>query len=454
MTGDRDVVVIGGGLAGLAAGRQLQENGLDAVVLEARDRVGGKTYSTHTDHGDVVEYGGQWVGPGQDRVLALMEEFDIGTRPQYGEGTVVSRVAGRRDVGDTYEETLRALPGGSPEDLFAALEEIERCIEQIPPEAPTEAPRAEEWDATTLRSWADRQFETAEAQAAFERMIPGIYTADPGEISFLFFCYYARTCGGFDMVAGLSSDEDSHADVVVDVQSIARSLAEELGDAVRYGRPAHRLVREESDVTVHTPERSYTADHAVVALPPALAGRIVYEPALPSARDELAQRMPGGAVIKNVLRYEEPFWRDGGFSGLAEDDEGPANYFFDDGYPDGDTGRLVGFICGRYARDWADHGREDRRAATASQLVSLFEDDRFENPVTYHEQSWSAEPYSRGGYHCYPTPGTMTACWDAIREPVGRIHWAGAETATRWYGHMDGAIRSGERAVGEILERR
>jgi monoamine oxidase len=453
MTGHHDVIVVGGGLAGLVAGRTLHGEGVDAVVLEARDRVGGKTHSTHTSYGDVVEFGGQWVGASQERVLALIDEFDIDTRPQYGTGAVVGRLDGDRHVAGGYEDLLRALPAGSAAELFAAFEEIERCVEQVPAEAPADAPLAAAWDAMTLRTWGNRRFETRRAQAAFERMVPGIYTAEPADMSFLFFCYYARTAGGFDMVAGLGAEADSHAGVVVDVQSIARSLADDLGGAVYRGRPVSRIVQDDDGVTVRTPGQSYTASYVVVALPPTLAGRLGYEPALPAARDELTQRMPNGSVIKCHLRYDEPFWRDDGYSGLLEDDVGPANYYFDDGYPDGETGRLVGFICGDNAREWAPRTRADRRDALAEQLVSVYEDERFGTPVAYLEQSWTGDPYSRGAYHGYPTPGTMTACWDAIREPVGRIHWAGAETATRWYGHMDGAIRSGERAAAEIRDR-
>jgi monoamine oxidase len=451
---DGDVVVIGGGLAGLAAGRQLRANGLDPVVLEARERVGGKTHSEQSDYGDPIEYGGQWVGADQERVLAYIDEYDIDTRPQYYAGDVVTRVDGRRAVASSYEETLRTLPDDVRTDLFEGFDAVAACVDEVPRTEPTAAPEAESWDAITLRTWADRQFETDLAQAVFERSIPGIYTAEPGEFSFLFFCYCARTCGGFDMISGLEGDADSHADVVVNVQSIAGSVAADLGDAVRLGEPARRVEHDESGVTVHTDSRRYRADDAVVALPPVLAGRLDYDPALPAARDQLTGRMPGGSVIKSLVRYPEPFWREAGVSGLAEDDAGPANYFFDDGFPDGETGRLVGFVCGANAHQWARRSPPERRAATLDQLVDLFEDDRFAEPIAYHERSWLDEPYSRGGYHCYPTPGTMTACWDAIREPVGRIHWASAETATRWYGHMDGAIRSGERAAREIQKRR
>ncbi|MEF8859624.1 MAG: NAD(P)/FAD-dependent oxidoreductase [Halolamina sp.] len=453
MTDQRDAVIVGGGLAGLTAGRGLLDHGLDAVVVEARDRVGGKTASEHTADGDVVELGGQWVGADQTRIRSLVEEFGIDTRPQYDNGAVVGRLGDERWVAESYDELLRSISDKAETELFAAFDEIERCVEQVPRETPQAAPAAERWDETTLQSWIDDWFDTPEATAAFERMIPGIYTAEPGELSFLFFCYYARTAGGFDMVAGLNHDSDSHAEVVVDVQSIAKSLGEELGEALRLNRPVRRIEQDDDGVTVRTPEQDYRADYAVVALPPTLAGRLSYDPPLPPGRDELSQRMPNGAVVKCLLGYEAPFWRAGGYSGFAEDNAGPAHYYFDDGEPDGETGRLVGFICGDAARQWASRDREARRAALTEQLVSLFEDERLAAPVNYLDRAWTGEMYSRGAYHGYPTPGTITACWEHIRQPVGRIHWAGAETATEWYGHMDGAVRSGERAAAEIRRR-
>lgn len=453
MSHRHDVLVVGAGLAGLGAARALHTDGFDVLVLEARDRVGGKTHSTHTASDDVVEYGGQWVGADQDRVLALVDEFDIDTRPQYHEGTAVTRLGDERVVTDSYVEAYEALPDDATDELHAAFDDIASAVSTVPTDRPQDAPNAAVWDAMTLASWADDRFETDEAQAAFERMIPGIYTADPGDISFLFFLHYAATAGGFDMVAGLAEDADSHASVVVDVNAIARSLAAPLGDRVRTGHPVSHVAQDEDGVVATTPEGAFEARRAIVALPPALAGRLQYEPVLPASRDELTQRFPGARVIKCHLRYDTPFWRGEGFSGIAEDTQGPANYYFDDGVPGGETGRLVGFICGSAARRWSDASREERRNALTDQLAGLFADDRFATPIDYLEHDWTSDPHARGAYHCYPTPGTITACWDAIRTPVGRLHWASAETATRWYGHMDGAIRAGERAANDVRDR-
>lgn len=222
MSSPPDVVVVGGGLAGLAAARSLRSNDIEPVVLEARDRLGGKTHSTRTEYGDFVEYGGQWVGADQERVLSLIEEFDLSTRPQYASGDIVRRVNDERYVDETYEGALRAIPEESEADLFAAFEEIDQCCERVPRDEPQTAPNAEEWDSMTLQTWTERQFETTDARAIFECMIPVIYTAEPSDISFLFFLYYARTAGGFSMLDGRSDEHDSHRNVVVNVQRSPR----------------------------------------------------------------------------------------------------------------------------------------------------------------------------------------------------------------------------------------
>jgi monoamine oxidase len=451
-TEPHEVVVVGGGLAGLTAARELAAAGRDAVVLEARDRVGGKTHSLRTEYGDVVELGGQWVGADQDRMLGLLSEFDIDTRPQYHEGEMVLRVCGTTTARESYREALRALPDESEAELFAAFDEIEADCERVPPDAPQTAPRAEEWDGVTLETWTASRFDTPEAKEAFDAIVRGVYTAEPADISYLFFLHYARTAGGFDVVDGRSEEKDSHESVVVEVQRVAEAMAAELGDRVRLDSRVRAVEQDDRGVRVRTDRSAYEADYAVVAVPPTLAGRIEYDPPLPAARDELTQRMPNGAVVKCLVRYESPFWRDAGYSGVALDDEGPANYFFDDG-DGGDTGRLVGFVCGDQARAWADRSPAERRAAVTEQLVELYGDDRYADPVAYVDESWPTVPHSRGAYHGYPTPGTMADLWGALDEPVGRVHWAGAETATRWYGHMDGAVRSGERAASEVLER-
>jgi monoamine oxidase len=192
------------------------------------------------------------------------------------------------------------------------------------------------------------------------------------------------------------------------------------------------------------------AQRAIVAVPPTIAGRIDYDPPLPALRDQLTQRMPQGSVIKTMAIYDEPFWRGEGLSGQATSDLGPARVTFDNSPPDGRPGVLLGFLEGRFARHWATRPAAERREAILAGHARLF-GPRAAQPVEFVERVWAEEEWTRGCYGCLMTTGGWTEYGRALREPIGRLHWAGAETATVWNGYMDGAVRSGERAAAEGL---
>jgi monoamine oxidase len=195
---------------------------------------------------------------------------------------------------------------------------------------------------------------------------------------------------------------------------------------------------------------AYEGIRAVVALPPTLAGRLEYRPALPPWRDQLTQRVPAGSVIKVHLVYDEPFWRHEGLSGQAAGDTGPVKVVFDNSPPSGRPGILVGFMEGDDARAWSRATPKERAAAAAASMAGYF-GPRAGRPSECIERDWSAEEFSRGCYGAHFGPGTWTSLGPALREPVGPLHWAGAEYATVWNGYMEGAVRSGEDAARAVL---
>jgi monoamine oxidase len=187
-----------------------------------------------------------------------------------------------------------------------------------------------------------------------------------------------------------------------------------------------------------------------VAIPPTLAGRIVYEPALPALRDQLTQRMPMGTVAKCMAIYDRPFWREDGLSGQATSDRGPTRAIFDNSPPDGSPGVLLGFLEGDFARELGRAPPEDRRRAVLGTFERLFGPGAA-SPEGWVERLWAEEEWTRGCYGCYMPTGGWTAYGRALRKPIGTLHWAGAETGTVWNGYMDGAVQSGERAAREVL---
>jgi monoamine oxidase len=195
---------------------------------------------------------------------------------------------------------------------------------------------------------------------------------------------------------------------------------------------------------------SVTADRVIVAIPPALAGRIVYEPLLPASRDQLTQRIPQGTQIKCEAIYERPFWRDAGYSGFAITDGGPGQVVFDNSPPDGKPGVLVSFVCGRYARLWGARSQAALRDAILREYAQLWGRQAL-SAIGYFQMFWAGQEWSRGCPVGVVPPGVLIDNGRALRSPVGRIHWAGTETSTYWNGYMEGAIRAGERAAAEAL---
>ena len=191
------------------------------------------------------------------------------------------------------------------------------------------------------------------------------------------------------------------------------------------------------------------ARRVVVALPPPLAARIVFDPPLPGYRDQLTQRTPMGTVVKAMAVYEEPFWRADGLTGQATTDVGAVRLTFDNSPPGGSPGVLLGFVEGARAREFGLLAPEERRRTVVETFVRLF-GPRAAKPDRYVERLWAEEEYSRGCYGAHMPTGAWVAYGPALRAPVGPIHWAGSETALIWNGYMDGAVRSGETAAREV----
>lgn len=441
-----DVVVVGAGLAGLSAARALLTADVDVVVLEARDRVGGRTHSVQEPDGLLIEYGGQWVGPTQDRALALIEEFGLGTFTQYSDGDNLQSSAG---------QLLRyqgAIPTGDPQqaaDLIEAMVELTMTCMQVDPARPWEHPMATVLDGTTLESWISAQPYCEGAKQWVRTLSRAVFPAEPGEISLLHALFYLRSGGGVEkMIGTINSAQETR--ITPGAQSLSAGLAQLLDGRVHLECPVTRIEHSEQGVVVHHDRGQITARRVIVAIPPVLAGRIRYAPPMPGVRDQLTQRSFMGSVLKVHVVYERPFWREAGLSGHVTSDTGTVQITFDQGHPDRPEGVLVGFMDSHVGRQASLLSSEDRREVVISDLVRIFGPEAG-HPIAYYEKSWIDEEYSRGCYVGMMTPGTWSTLGPALREPIGPIHWAGTETAVVWNGYMDGAIRSGEDAAAAVL---
>ena len=442
-----DVVVVGAGLSGLCAARKLRANGASVAVVEARDRVGGRTRTEQIGQG-LFDVGGQWIGPEQTRLHALAAELGIQTFPTYVKGKKVLEVEGKIS---TYKRSIPSMSIPNLIQMQGALSYLERVRKRVSPEAPMLAEGAEQLDAETLETWRSRFVKSSKISGVMDAAIRTIFGAEARELSALYFLMYLNAGGGLlnlsEATGGAQQDR-----FVSGAQSISDQLAGALGDAVLLGTPVRRLVQSGEGVDAESDSRTVGGRYAIVAVPPVLAGRIDYEPAVSVERDQLTQRFAMGAAVKVVVTYERAFWRDAGYSGEVVSSGGPLSIAYDNTSHDGQQPALVGFVVGGQARQWSSQPLSDRQRRVVSALKRYFGDEAGAM-LEYRELDWGAEPWSRGCPVGGLPPGVLTHSFAHLRKPEGRIHWAGTEAATEWIGYMEGAIQSGERAADEVLRR-
>jgi len=447
-----DVVVVGAGISGLAAARALKRKGHSVMVLEARDRVGGRLLNAPITGGHITEIGGEYVGPTQDRIKALADAVGVKRFPTYNSGSNVLIVEGERSLYD-------AVPGvpGDPDVLkaFGELLAIDGLAKQVGVKAPWRAKRAAEFDRQTVADWINANVSTAKGRSVATVAAEAIWGAEPREMSLLYALTYVAGAGNAKtpgsilklITTGGGAQEERFAG---GSQEVAIRVADKLGSAVRLEHPVRRIARRGHGARVIADGLTVDARQVIVAVPPALAVRIHFTPLLPASKRRILRAMVPGRLIKAEAIYDRPFWRDAGLSGQSASDVGPANTTFDNSPPDGSVGVLFGFVGGDSARTFQAMAPADRRAAVIENLVAVV-GEQARNPSDYFEQDWSGEQWTRGCPVGHVPPGVLRRNGAHLRSPHGAIHFAGTETADYWLGYMDGGVRAGERAAREAL---
>jgi len=451
-----DVVVVGAGLAGLSAARAIAAAGRSVVVLEARDRVGGRTWNRPVTGGSYIDAGAEFVGPTQDRIKALAQAVGVETFPTYNSGNNVYWKDGTRQTFAASGPTGIAPPDPAYlPDIAQIVQKLNTMATEVDVKAPWEAKEAVEWDSETFYTWLKANEVNPDFMRLASTATDAIFGQEPRDLSLLYVVFYIAASGNetnqgtfernFQTAEGAQEDR-----FVGGSQLISLRVATELGSSVALNAPVRRIVQNAKGVKVFAKGGRVTAKQVIVAAPPALAARIEYQPLLPALRDQLTQRAPMGSYAKVDAVYERPFWREEGLTGQAVSVNGPIRVTFDSTPVEGSPGVLLGFIGGTDARGWYGLPAEQRRQAVLDNLANYF-GEQARNPLQYVENAWADDAFSRGDPVAGLPPGVLLDFGTALRAPVGRIHWAGTETSDFWVGYMDGAVRSGERAAKEVL---
>ncbi|MGI8608297.1 MAG: flavin monoamine oxidase family protein [Candidatus Dormibacteria bacterium] len=506
-TASADVVVVGAGLAGLSAARRLTAAGRKVIVLEARDRVGGRTLN-HQLGSHVIEVGGQWIGPlpgqpsnnaqafdptPQQRLFDLAKEVKVDIYKTFNVGQYVDYNSGvRQTYGAVQVPPFGRIPPdpGAPNAAFAenlldmmASPKSQAVGGNFDSAKPYAHPSARDWDAQTFETWMrenltpPRQPAGSATNSLINLAIEAVFGAEPRDMSLLHVLWYISSAGSFENLVNTGAGaQDSR--FVGGSQQISINVATELaaaGTPVYLSSPVSRIVHNGGLVQVQGDGFAVTGKRVIVAIPPHIVGRIEFEPALHQMspdgglREQLTQRTPFGTVIKVQCVYDRPFWRDAGLAGQATSDTGPVKITFDntphpdDGTPNAHPGVLMGFMEGDDGRIWGQKTRAERRQGVIDSFVRYF-GPKAANPISYPgapdgyvEMLWANEEYTGGCYGAFFPTGVWTsfgqnaAGENMLRKVIGNVHWAGTETATVWAGYMDGAVQSGVRAADEVL---
>ena len=439
--------MVGAGFAGIAAARRLLNAGVDVCVLEARDRVGGRVWRREMDDGTIVSVGGTWLGKGQDRAFSLCRELDVRPYPQFDDGELVLRY---EEQNRRYKGLIVPIGPFGAASIGLALFRLDRLTKRVDREQPWATRGAERLDSVTLASAIDSGWGVP-SRAAREmlRAVFGLlFCVDPGEVSLLGSMVLAAGGGSFQYYMDAGQVETHLLDG--GTGELAARFAQPLGERLELSCPVRRVRQRGDGVEIEADRVSVRAQRVIIATPPLLASRIEYEPALAPQCAALLRSYVPGAVMRAVATYDEPFWRTDGLTGETFAPGSPVLASIDQSPRNASPGILSSYAVGREAIRMAGLDPQQRRRVWLDELAKRL-GPKARSPRAYLDVDWTAEPWSLGGTIGHLPPGVLTAYGEALRRPVGRIHWSGAERAVDMHGLIEGAIRSGERVADEVL---
>ncbi|GGK44556.1 flavin monoamine oxidase family protein [Nocardia camponoti] len=446
----RDVAIIGAGLSGLTAATELRKAGVSVVVVEARDRVGGRTWTGDID-GAMIEIGGQWLSPHHTAALDLVKELGLETFSRHRIGESIYLAAdGERHLftGDVFPA-----PAATTKEIQRLLTLLDTLAAEVGADQPWAHPRAAELDAVPFPLWLARESDDEYARETVAFYVSGAMLTKPAHtLSTLQALHMAAAQGSYTNLATDTFMLDKR--VVGGMQQVSQRLAASLGDDVVLNAPVRRMEWSDEGVTVIADgDLEVRADQAILAIPPTLYPSISFAPPLPRLRNQMYQHMSFGFVVKIHAVYDKPFWRAKGLSGTGFSDTDLLSEIYDNTNYDADNGALVGFIVNEQADAYFAMDADARKEAALASFVRYLGPEAA-NPTVFYESDWGAEEFTGGAYGVSFDFGGLTRYGASLRTPLGPIHFACSDLAGQGFQHIDGAVRMGRRAAEEIVERR
>ena len=461
--GDLDVIIVGAGLSGLIVADELTRAGLRVKILEAQDRVGGRTLDYHSSDGTVVEMGGQWIGPGQTEILALCNELGLETHNTYDQGESLYRST--TGAVKRYKEKI---PCGllASLDLLYAIRKLNSLSKGIPATEPGRAEQARWLDERSIGTWIDDNLKTAEGKALVRTAIKAVYAENAELISLL--DLLATVAGAGGKIEQVLSDAQTTR-IIQGPQAISKRLAARLppGSLVldrkvlsigelRKGLGASGATLSSGFEVQCASEECFAAPVVVLTPPRPLLCQINFEPRLPTEMLQYYRRQPMGSVIKYNVIYPSPFWRKEGLTGamINADESSPVQMTYDNSPAGSGRGVIVAFVLGNNSRQFMKQYTEveERKQVVLQLLVRLF-GRQAAHADEFHEKNWTEDPFATGGYGSFNPPGVLTSFGEEKSgvSRVGNLLFAGDATSEVWQGYMEGALRSGKVVAKEIL---
>lgn len=435
-----DVVIVGAGLSGLAAALELRKSNLSFVVLEARNRPGGRVYSKQTDGNVAIDFGAQWISPKHHRMKKLISNFGFSTVSTYKKGKTIYEFNQKVSF-----QKFPPITGIGYIDIYQFSQKLNRHSNQLFAKAPWESPTAYQLDQITMLQYLEKHMYTKLGKRYITLLFEEMLCSKLNDVSALDVMWCIKTAGN---VHNIKKSEKLW--IEEGAGDLMEAIASSLSGKMEYNCPVQKIAYNREGVSILTNKNCWKARRAIIAVPPNLQTQIEFEPPLPTIKSQLNERSWMPSVIKFIIFYKTPFWRKLNLTGMIYSENSVVKQAVDITPKHQKVGVLTVLSNGSAARHLEKLSEQERRNEVLATLTR-FLGNNAATPLQFHEKNWTEDEWTRGGYGIHYAPGVIINFGAALFEPVLTLHWAGSETATEWRMYMEGAVQSGERAAKEVL---